>query len=189
MNKLAALALVLATGCLGPALIGASVGVHGPNPFAVAQTAIAVATIATIVATQPPVVVDVGYAGESNPGYVWVNGRQTWNGNAWLWSPGYWQPDRAGYTYVQGAWEPRGDQYVWVDGYWAEPRQGYVYVDGYYDYADTGYVWRPGRWETDRQDQVWVRGNYTTTYGSRRTYQQGHWEGRSQGGPVVRDHR
>src|SRR5215470_8386096 len=123
MIRALALASVL-SGCYG------SVAVRGPNPFAVVQTAVAVAAIATIVATAPPpVTVDVGYYGEVRPGYVWINGRQNWNGSAWVWAPGYWQPERAGYTYVQGTWEPRGNQYVWVDGYWAKPRAGYVYVD------------------------------------------------------------
>ena len=179
-----AIAIVLLGGCYG----SVGVGFRGPNPLALVETAVAVAAIATIVATEPPVVVDVGYYGEQRPGYVWVNGRQTWNGNAWIWAPGFWQPERTGYYWIQPEWEQRGDQYVYVDGQWAEPRTGYVYVDGYYDNRGSGYAWTPGRWEAERPNQVWVNGNWSTS-GSSRTYNQGRWESRPNNGPIVRDHR
>jgi hypothetical protein len=173
MRKLAIVGLlaVSASGCV--------VRAHGRvDPFSsVLLTGLAVATVANAavtVSTPPPAVVDVGYYGYYRPGYVWVNGRQTWNGSAWAWTPGYYQTARSNQVWIQGSWQAQGNQWVWVDGYWSQPRSGYVYVDGYYDYTGNGYVWRTGRWEAERPGYVWVNGSWSTG-GSGRVWQQGGW--------------
>jgi WXXGXW repeat (2 copies) len=173
MRKLAIVLLlsVTASGCV--------VRARGRmNPVAsILVTGLAVAAVANAmtVSVPPPVTYDVGYYGYHRPGYVWVNGRHTWNGSAWAWSPGYYQGARANQYWVQGSWEQRGNQYAWVDGYWADPRPGYVYVDGYYDATNNGYQWRSGRWETQRAGQVYVQGSWSNT-GGRRTWNQGGWQ-------------
>lgn len=51
------------------------------------------------------------------PGYVWIDGHWAWHGR-WVWSEGYWVPERRGHYYVQGHWARRGGRHVWVDGSW-----------------------------------------------------------------------
>lgn len=55
---------------------------------------------------------------EVRPGFVFIQGRWTRNGNRWAWRDGYWQRQRANHVYVQGRWERRGNRRVWVDGSW-----------------------------------------------------------------------
>ncbi len=151
------------------------------NPVAsLFVTGVAVAVVANAVveaSNPPPPAVDVGYYGYARPGYVWVNGHQSWNGNAWVWTPGYYQGQRQDSYWVQGTWETRDNQYAYVDGYWAEPRPGYVYVDGYYDNSNNGYVWRSGSWETERSGQVYVQGSWSTS-GNSRQWNRGGWQSR-----------
>lgn len=175
MRKLALLLLLVvpASGCV--------VRAHGRiNPVgSVLLTGLAVATVANTavaVSMAPPAVVDVGYYGYARPGYVWVNGRHSWNGSAWVWSPGYYQTARANQVWIQGSWQAQGNRWVWVDGYWSAPRPGYVYVDGYYDNTGNGYVWRTGRWETERPGYVWVNGAWSTSSTGGRVWQQGGWQ-------------
>lgn len=178
MRKLGVVLLLAVTAASST---GCVVRAHGRvNPVAsLLVTGIAVAAVANAVAVSnpPPPAVDVGYYGYYRPGYVWVNGRHTWNGSMWVWTPGYYQAERPNAYWVQGYWDMRGNQYVWIDGHWANQRAGYVYVDGYYDYAGSGYVWRPGRWETERPGHVYVRGSWSTS-GGRRTWNQGGWQAR-----------
>src|SRR6188474_1909755 len=101
MRKFVLVAVLIAS------VSGCVVRAHGRiNPVAaIVGTGIAVAAVAAAVSTPPPVVVDVGYAGEYRPGYVWVNGYQRWNGSAYVWTAGYYQPARAGYYWVQPTYE------------------------------------------------------------------------------------
>ncbi|NVM91467.1 YXWGXW repeat-containing protein [Variovorax sp. SG517] len=51
-------------------------------------------------------------------GFVWVPGRWVWDGRAYAWHAGGWQPARAGYVYAPGRWiEDRGG-WRWNDGDW-----------------------------------------------------------------------
>ena len=183
MRKLAIVLLlsVTASGCI--------VRAHGRvNPLAsLIVTGVAVAVVASTVEINnpPPPAVDVGYYGYYRPGYVWVNGRHTWNGSAWAWQPGYYQAQRGNQAYVQGYRDTRGNQYVWVDGYWAAPRPGYVYVDGYYDYQSTGYVWHTGTWEAQRPGYVYVQGSWSTGSDGRRSWNRGGWQTQSQARPAA----
>jgi hypothetical protein len=53
------------------------------------------------------------------PGYVWVNGYHRWNGRAYAWTPGYYQPvARPHGVYVQGHWRHAPQGWVWVAGHW-----------------------------------------------------------------------
>ncbi|RQO53159.1 hypothetical protein DBV14_15220 [Variovorax sp. KBW07] len=51
-------------------------------------------------------------------GYVWVPGRWAWDGRAYAWRRGGWQPARSGYAYAPGRWvEDRGG-WRWTEGDW-----------------------------------------------------------------------
>jgi hypothetical protein len=63
----------------------------------------------------PPVREEVVVA---RPGYVWIHGRWTRPGRAWVWRSGYYERERPDQVYVEGRWERRGRGHVWVDGGW-----------------------------------------------------------------------
>jgi hypothetical protein len=63
----------------------------------------------------PPRVVVVPAA---RPGFIWIEGRWTWNGGRWMWRDGYWERQRVGHVWEQGRWERRGRGHVWVEGRW-----------------------------------------------------------------------
>jgi len=51
-------------------------------------------------------------------GFVWVPGRWVWDGRAYAWRAGGWQPERPGYVYAPGRWiEDRGG-WRWTEGDW-----------------------------------------------------------------------
>ena len=149
MRNVARLALCLAvlTGCYARG--SATVRVNSPGlraiataaqvATAVAATAVAVHNAAVILSTPPPAPVDVYY--ESRPGYVWIQGRQTWNGSAYVWTQGSWEAQRSGQVYVDGYWTQTQGGYTYVDGYWTAQRPGYVYTEGYWAQRGGGYAW------------------------------------------------
>jgi hypothetical protein len=54
-----------------------------------------------------------------SPGYVWVPGYWTWEGNTWGWVAGRWeQPPERMATWVPGQWIQRGEEWVWRAGHW-----------------------------------------------------------------------
>jgi len=55
---------------------------------------------------------------ETRPGFLFVQGRWTRQGNQWAWRDGYWERERAGYTWDEGRWERRGRGHVYVEGRW-----------------------------------------------------------------------
>jgi hypothetical protein len=65
------------------------------------------------------------------PGYVYVQGRWTWDGYDWRWVDGHYVRQRPGYVYSQGRWVQRGGRYVWVDGGWRTRGDGRTYVNTY----------------------------------------------------------
>ena len=52
------------------------------------------------------------------PGFIWIEGRWSWNGGRYVWNDGYYERERVGQTWEQGRWERRGRGHVWVDGRW-----------------------------------------------------------------------
>jgi hypothetical protein len=53
------------------------------------------------------------------PGYVWVGGYHSWNGNAYVWVPGRWdRPPRPHARWVAHHWVRRHGGYVLVEGHW-----------------------------------------------------------------------
>ena len=53
------------------------------------------------------------------PEYVWVQGYHTWNGAAYVWTPGRWdRPPRA--------------RAVWVAAHWVRERRGWYFVEGHW---------------------------------------------------------
>lgn len=93
-------AMALGTGCV--------VRAHG-------QVSAPVAYVEVEEEPPPPRVVVVPAA---RPGFLWIQGRWSWNGGRWQWRDGYWERERAGYTWEQGRWERRGRGHVWVEGRW-----------------------------------------------------------------------
>lgn len=66
----------------------------------------------------PPAVVEVrGPA--PGVGFVWIDGYQSWNGNAYVWVPGRWErPPRGRHHWRRGRWVHRRGGWVWVEGRW-----------------------------------------------------------------------
>ncbi len=93
-------AMALGTGCV--------VRAHG-------HVAAPVAYVEVQEEPPPPRVVVVPAA---RPGYIWVEGRWTWNGRRYDWRDGYWERERVGHVWEQGRWERRGRGHVWVEGRW-----------------------------------------------------------------------
>jgi hypothetical protein len=52
------------------------------------------------------------------PGYIWIEGRQHWDGNRYVWHDGYYERERPGHRYHQGHWRRQGNGHVWVQGRW-----------------------------------------------------------------------
>jgi hypothetical protein len=53
------------------------------------------------------------------PGYVWVRGYHTWNGSAYLWTPGGWVlPPRARARWVPAHWQRERRGWFLVEGHW-----------------------------------------------------------------------
>jgi hypothetical protein len=127
----------------------------------------------------------VGYYYTPRAGYVWVEGRWSWDGYQWQWTPGYWVAARPGFVYVQGYWDFYGGRYLWVRGRWARHRPGYVYARGYWGWHNGRRVWRRGHWMRHRSGHHWHRGHWTKR-GGRATWVRGRW---SKQPPGVRDHR
>jgi len=77
-------------------------------------------TASTVVVAQapPPPPVEVAVA-SPGPDYVWVEGRWTWNGAAWVWVRGYWIV-------------PPHPRAIWVGPHWV--------------YGPRGWYCRPGYW-------------------------------------------
>ena len=70
-------------------------------------------------APPPPRIVEVRPA-IPGPRYIWVDGYHTWNGSAYVWTPGRWeQPPRRRAHWVSGHWRHAGRRgYYWVPGHW-----------------------------------------------------------------------
>ena len=77
---------------------------------AMAEVVVRVAPPAAVVETRPAA---------PGPGYVWINGYQSWNGSAYAWVPGRWErPPRAHARWVAHRWVHRHGGWVMVEGHW-----------------------------------------------------------------------
>ena len=54
----------------------------------------------------------------ARPGFIWIEGRWSWNGGRYVWHDGYYERERVGSVWEQGRWERRGRGHVWVEGRW-----------------------------------------------------------------------
>ena len=53
------------------------------------------------------------------PGYVWVQGYQSWNGNGYSFVPGRWErPPRSNARWVAHRWTHQKKGWVLVEGHW-----------------------------------------------------------------------
>lgn len=79
-------------------------------------TAVA-ADVVVKVAPPAPVVEERGVA--PSPNHVWIGGYHTWNGSAYVWTPGRWDvPPRPHAVWVAPRWQRRHGGYVFVEGRW-----------------------------------------------------------------------
>ena len=86
--------------------------------FASALTFSAVAA-EVVVRVAPPAAVVETRGAAPGPNYVWVDGYQQWNGNAYVWVPGKWEvPPRAHARWVAHHWVKRQGGWVLVEGHW-----------------------------------------------------------------------
>lgn len=72
------------------------------------------------VKVKPPAAVVEKRPPAPGPNYEWVPGHHTWNGSAYLWTPGRWEVPPAGRarTWVPGRWAHSIHGYYWIDGHW-----------------------------------------------------------------------
>jgi YXWGXW repeat-containing protein len=72
-----------------------------------------------IVKVAPPAAVVETRPVSPGPNYIWIDGYQRWDGNAYVWMPGRWDvPPRAGARWVAHRWVRRHDGWVFVEGRW-----------------------------------------------------------------------
>lgn len=77
---------------------------------AMAEVVVKVGPPAAVVETRPV---------SPGPNYVWVDGYQQWNGNAYVWVPGRWDvPPRPHARWVAHHWVHRHGGWVMVEGRW-----------------------------------------------------------------------
>ncbi|MFZ0285579.1 MAG: hypothetical protein WAL32_10130 [Terriglobales bacterium] len=73
----------------------------------------------TYVSTPPPPPIAEPAIISPGPGYVWVPGYQTWNGNRYLWVRGHWELRPVGmHQWIPGHWRHNGYGWYWVPGHW-----------------------------------------------------------------------
>jgi hypothetical protein len=54
-----------------------------------------------------------------HPGWAWHDGYHRWDGNRYVWVPGYYvEPPHPHAHWVAGHWDHHGEGYVWVEGHW-----------------------------------------------------------------------
>lgn len=150
------------------------------------------------------------------PGYVWLPGRYSWQGQ-WVWIPGAWvMPPRSDARWVDGVWNPQTQQ--WIDGHWeipagtvpvapppppavAAPAEPPVATAGDIVVAEPppapvvevrtvapgpNFIWIDGYWGWERGHRVWYRGHWERPPHGYRTWVQPRWEHRPHGYVFVR---
>lgn len=74
------------------------------------------------VQTGPPAPVYEAAPAAPGPGYYWVPGYWTWNGNRYIWTHGrYAYPPYSGATWHPGHWGQTPHGWVWKPGHWGRP--------------------------------------------------------------------
>jgi hypothetical protein len=77
----------------------------------------AMAGVRVYVNTRPPAPIVEVRPAPPRPGLVWVGGYHRWDGNAYVWVP--------------GRWDPRPRRHArWSSGRWIHNRHGWYYVEG-----------------------------------------------------------
>jgi len=72
-----------------------------------------------VVKIAPPAVVVETRPVSPGPNYVWIDGYQRWDGNAYVWVPGRWDvPPHAGARWIAHRWVRRHGGWVFVEGRW-----------------------------------------------------------------------
>ncbi|MGA2207224.1 MAG: hypothetical protein ABSG10_10905 [Terracidiphilus sp.] len=79
----------------------------------------AIAMAQIVVRIAPPAPVVEHYGRPPHPGWVWIDGYQSWNGHRYVWVRGHWaHPPRPDAVWVAHRWERRGDGWVMIEGHW-----------------------------------------------------------------------
>lgn len=59
------------------------------------------------------------YGPPPGPGFIWVAGYQSWNGNGYVWVPGHYeQPPRPRAVWVPHHWQHRHGSWIMIEGHW-----------------------------------------------------------------------
>jgi hypothetical protein len=87
---------------------------------AVALMGASIGSAQTVIRVGPPPPVRVGVVGVApGPGFVWIPGYQSWNGNGYVWVAGKWvRPPRVGVVWVQPRYAHSGTTWLYHAGYW-----------------------------------------------------------------------
>jgi hypothetical protein len=73
----------------------------------------------TYVSTPPPPPIAEPIIVSPGPGFVWVRGYHTWEGNRYIWAPGHWERIPGGrHHWVPGHWRNNRHGWYWVPGHW-----------------------------------------------------------------------
>lgn len=79
----------------------------------------AIAMAQIVVRIAPPAPVVEHYGRPPHPGWVWIDGYQSWNGHRYVWVRGHWaHPPRPGAVWVAHRWEQRGGGWILIEGHW-----------------------------------------------------------------------
>jgi hypothetical protein len=71
------------------------------------------------VRTPPPPPIRETILVSPGPGYFWVGGFHSWNGNSYVWVPGRWE-------------RIPGRRHAWAPGHWVHGRHGWYWVEGHW---------------------------------------------------------
>ena len=87
--------------------------------FAVALSTPALAGVRVYVRVPPPPLIVETRPVAPSPRHVWIDGYHTWNGTAYVWSPGRWDLAPRGHArWVAGHWKHVRHGWYWVPGHW-----------------------------------------------------------------------
>ena len=77
------------------------------------------AGVRVYVGAPPPAPIVEVHPVRPGPRHIWIDGYHTWDGHAYVWTPGRWDlPPRHRARWVGGHWRHHRRGYYWVPGHW-----------------------------------------------------------------------